>query len=332
MGLVRDVCVLGLGLIGGSVLRAAVAGGRRAWGASASAIDTEQAAADGFTTYPTVVDALRAAAQADAMIVIAVPLPAVDDVLRLIAAHAPDCLITDVVSVKRPVADAVDRVLPDARYVGGHPMAGTAESGWAAGSADLLRDAAWVVGIDEQTQVEDWLAVAALALVCGAVVVPAGLDEHDAAVARISHLPHLLAAVLASVGADGGALALSLAAGSFADGTRVAGSRPELVRAMCEGNRVALLAAFDDALGRLGAARGSLASTGSLAVTINAGHAAREHLVAQRAAEQELVKVDLDEADALDVLRSYGATGARVVALDGRTVTVETLAVTDGER
>jgi prephenate dehydrogenase len=331
MSPVRDVCVLGLGLIGGSVLRAAVAGGRRAWGASASETDTERAAADGFTTYPSVADALRAAAETDALIVIAVPLPSVDDVLCLIASHAPNCLITDVVSVKRPVADAVDRVLPGARYVGGHPMAGTAESGWPAGSADLLRGAAWVVGIEEETQVEDWLAVAGLALSCGAEVVPAGLDEHDAAVARISHLPHLLAAVLASVGADGGALALALAAGSFTDGTRVAGSRPELVRAMCEGNRVALLAAVDDALGRLGAARGSLASTGSLAVTINAGHTARERLLAQHTAERERIQVDLGEPDALDTLRSYGSAGGRVVALDTKTVTLETAEVTEGE-
>jgi prephenate dehydrogenase len=328
---VRDVCVLGLGLIGGSVLRAAVAGGRRAWGASASATDTEQAAADGFTTYPSAVDALRAAARTDALIVVAVPLPAIDDVLGVIAACAPNCLITDVVSVKRPVADAVDRILPGARYVGGHPMAGTAESGWSAGSAELLRGAAWVVGIEEETPVEDWIEVADLALACGAEVVPTGLDEHDDAVARISHLPHLLAAVLASVGADGGSLALALAAGSFADGTRVAGSRPELVRAMCEGNRVALLAAVDDALGRLGAARGSLASTGSLAVTVNAGHAARERLLAQRAAGSDRVQVDLGEPDALDTLRSYGSVGGRVVALDAKTVTVETVDVTEGE-
>jgi prephenate dehydrogenase len=279
-----------------------------------------------------VADALRAAEEADALIVVAVPLPAVDRLLGEIAAYAPNCLITDVVSVKRPVADAVERILPGARYVGGHPMAGTAESGWSAGSAELVRGAAWVVGIEEETQAEDWLAVTELALACGAEVVPAGLDEHDAAVARISHLPHLLAAVLASVGADGGPLALSLAAGSFTDGTRVAGSRPELVRAMCEGNRVALLAAVDDALGRLGAARGSLASTGSLAVTIDSGHQARARLLEQRASERERIQVDLGEPDALDTLLAYGSGGGRVVALEAKMVTVEAAEIAEGER
>jgi len=89
--------------------------------------------------------------------------------------------------------------------------------------------------------------VAGLALAVGSRVVPADPSAHDAAVARISHLPHLLALALAQVGQAGGSLALSLAASSFADGTRVAGTRPELVRAMCETNREELIGALDDA-------------------------------------------------------------------------------------
>jgi prephenate dehydrogenase len=320
---VLDVCVVGLGLIGGSVLRGAVAGGRRAWGASASPTDSEQAEAAGFTVLPSVADALRRATDADALVVLAVPLPAVGEVLGAVAEYAPTCRLTDVVSVKRPVADSVRRLVPAARYVGGHPMAGTAESGWSAGSAELLRDAAWVVGTEDDTSVPDWLAVAELALDCGAQVVPAGIDEHDAAVARVSHLPHLLASVLASVGADGGPLALALAAGSFGDATRVAGSRPELVRAMCEGNRAALLTAVDDALGRLGVARGSLASTGSLAATIDTGHQGRLSYQRQRSAGRERQLVDLGQPGALTRLSELGETGGRVVALAGNTATVE---------
>jgi len=326
---VRDVCVVGLGLIGGSVLRGAVAGGRRAWGVSASSADSEQAAADGFTVRSSVAEALREAADTDALVVLAVPLPAVGEVLAAVTEHAPTCRLTDVVSVKRPVADAVRRLAPGARYVGGHPMAGTSRSGWSAGSAELLRDAAWVVSTEDDALVEIWLEVAALALDCGAQVVPVGIDEHDAAVARVSHLPHLLAAVLASVGADGGPLALALAAGSFGDGTRVAGSRPELVRAMCEGNRAALLTAVDDALGRLGAARGSLASTGSLAATINTGHQGRLGYQRQRAAGREKQLVDLDRPGALATLRALGAAGGRVVALAENTATVEVIAPTE---
>jgi prephenate dehydrogenase len=321
---VRDVCVLGLGLIGGSVLRTAVAAGWTAWGATASAKDADAARADGFDVAADVPAALRRAVERDALVVLAAPLPAIDGLLRQVAEIAPECALTDVVSVKGPVDDAVRRLAPAARYVGGHPMAGTAHSGWGAGSAALFRDAAWVVTVEDDTDHDVLLDVLALALGSGAHVVPTTADEHDEAVGRISHLPHVLAAVLAAVGADGGPLALALAAGSFGDGTRVAGSRPELVLAMCEGNRSALLGAVDDALGRLGAARGSLASTGGLAKTIEAGHAARRALDDQRVAPQSDVTIDLTSSGALDALRALGARGGRIVALDGTTALART--------
>jgi prephenate dehydrogenase len=220
--------------------------------------------------------------------------------------------LTDAVSVKVAVADAVATYAPHARYVGGHPMAGTAESGWAAGDGALFRDAAWVVIADDGADLEVFRDVAELAWECGSRVVPAASDEHDLAVAKISHLPHLLAAVLAAVGAgepgrDDSVLPLALSAGSFADGTRVAGTRPELVLAMCEGNRSALLAAVDEALGRLGVMRGALASTGGLAATVNAGYAARQRWASTR--EPLGLEVSLDGPDALAELRELGRRG-----------------------
>ena len=193
-------------------------------------------------------------------------------------------------------------------------MAGATSSGWSAGSADLFDGAAWVVTADDGLDLRVWADVAALALDCGAHVVPATAAGHDAAVARVSHLPHLLAAVLASVGAGGGPLALALAAGSFRDGTRVANSPPELVRTMCEGNRGPLLDAVDDALGRLGVARGSLASTGSLAATVRHGHQARHALDARTGAEVRLSEVLrwLNGPDGLRLLRELGESGGRI--------------------
>ncbi|QFZ16237.1 prephenate dehydrogenase [Saccharothrix syringae] len=314
----RSVCVVGLGLIGGSVLRAAAAAGHVTWGATASEDDARAAARDGYDVVDLAAALERAVVQ-DALVVVAVPLPAVENVLR---ALPEGVRLTDVVSVKGPVADLVARVAPHARYVGGHPMAGTSRSGWDAGRADLFRDAAWVVTAEDGTDLDVLSDVVGLALAAGAHVVPTTAAEHDAAVARISHLPHVLAAVLASVGADGGPLALALAAGSFGDGTRVAGSRPELVLAMCEGNRAALLDAVDDALGRLGAARGSLASTGGLAKTVEAGHAARLEL--ERRPDLTDTTVDLTSPGALRALRDLGSRGGRVVALNGSTALART--------
>ena len=327
----RPICVLGLGLIGGSLARAAVAAGRTVWAATASESTAAAAAADGYDVAPTTEEALVRAQETDALVVLAMPLPSVPGVLRRVHAVAPHCRLTDVVSVKVAVRDAVERYAPTARYVGGHPMAGTAESGWAAGSPTLFAGANWVVTVDDSaedspvpgslpgtlpgslpgTDMEVWADVAELAWDCGARVVPATAEEHDAAVARISHLPHLLAAVLASVAASPelGGLPMTLAAGSFADATRVADTRPELVLAMCEGNRPALLASVDDALGRLGAARGSLASTGGLAATVNAGHQARQLWRAARSAPE--VKVARDTPTAR--LRELGRSGQLIV-------------------
>lgn len=314
----RDrLCVIGLGLIGGSVLRAADSAGWTVWGATTSPDDHAGATAGGFATESTVDDALQRAAAQDALVLLAVPLPAVDDVLARLARHAPSCRLTDVVGVKEPVAGAVHRHAPGARYVGGHPMTGSSESGWSAGSAELLAGASWVLAADDRADRQVWADVARLALDCGASVVPATAADHDAAVARVSHLPHVLAAVLASVGADGGPLALALGAGSFTDGTRVAGSRPELVRAMCEGNRAALVDALDDALGRLGAARGSLASTGSLESTVRAGHLARRAFDASRGGDGGTLQVDLAAHTAFERLREIGRAGGRVTGLHG---------------
>jgi prephenate dehydrogenase len=317
------VCVIGLGLIGGSLLRAARRSGRTAWGATLSTADAQAATLDGYRVEDTVDTALAEALRQNAIVVIAVPLPAVDGVLERVAAVAPGCLLSDVVSVKAPVVDSVRRIAPRTRYAGGHPMAGAAESGWSAGTAMLFDGAAWVVTVEEDTDPAAWRAAAELAIDCGAHVVPAGATEHDMAVARVSHLPHVLAAVLAATGAEGGPLAMALAAGSFADGTRVAGTRADLVLAMCEGNREQLLAAVDDALGKLGAARGALASTGSLRATVAAGNLGRAALIRQRTTTRTERRIDLAAPNALGELRGLGAQNGRVIGFDGESAIVE---------
>ncbi|MEV5647797.1 prephenate dehydrogenase [Nocardia sp. NPDC052254] len=309
-----SVCVLGTGLIGGSVLRATTAAGYRAWAYNRSETGVRAARADGFDVGSDVTAVLGRAADENALIVLAVPMPAIETVLADVRTFAPRCPLTDVVSVKEPVRAEVHRQELGAYYVGGHPMAGTAESGWAASSPDLFRNAAWAVGVDPGTRAEPWIRVARLALDCGAVVVPAVAAEHDRAVARISHLPHVLAEALAVAGAAGGDLALGLAAGSFRDGTRVAATAPDLVRAICEPNAAALTGALDDALRLLTAARDSLRSDGTLGDLIDAGYSERDRYDTLQS--WDITDIRPGDEDWLERLREAGQRGGVIRALD----------------
>jgi prephenate dehydrogenase len=268
------VCVLGLGLIGGSLLRAATESGRDAFGYNRSVEGAQAARFDGFDASTDLNGVLGRAADAGALIVLAVPVPALPILLTHVAKVAPDCPLTDVTSVKTAVLDEVAAAGLRARFVGGHPMTGTAHSGWEAGNARLFVGAPWVISVDDHVDPAVWSTVLQLALDCGSVVVPARSDEHDAAAAAISHLPHLLAEALAVTAAEV-PLAFALAAGSFRDGTRVAGSAPDLVRAMCEANAGQLLPRVDRAIELLIQARNSLAHNDSVADLVESGHAAR---------------------------------------------------------
>lgn len=313
-----DVCVLGVGLIGGSLLRAL--GPDRAFGWNRSPAGAEAATAAGFDVTSDLPTTLRRAAEADALVVVGVPLPALESVLGAVAEHAPTVALTDVISVKGPVLEAVRRHGLEARFVGGHPMAGTAHSGWDAGDPDLFRGATWLVAADDDADPDTWGRVARLALDSGARVVSATSADHDAAVARISHLGHVLAEALALAGGRGGDLALSLAAGSFRDGTRVAGTAPDLVRAICEPNRDALLGVLDECLADLGAARASLAERGTLGPLVDDGNRARRAYEAAQAdrtgGDGRPAEVTPGAAGWLEALREAGAAGRAVRLAD----------------
>jgi prephenate dehydrogenase len=301
------VCVLGLGLIGGSVLRAAVAAGREALGYNRSAQGSQAAESDGFTATTDLAEALAWAANHDALIVLAVPMPAVEALLPRVKQLADGCPLTDVIGVKGAVLGLVAAAGLLDRYVGGHPMAGTAHSGWQAGNAALFRGAPWVISVDSHVDAAVFSQVMHLALDCGAVVVPAKSGEHDTAVAAISHLPHLLAEALAST-AGNVPLAFALAAGSFRDGTRVAGTAPELVRAMCEANAEELLPALDHALELLHRTRNTLADNGSVAELVNSGHAA--HVRFESFSRPEILTVVIGEEHWREELAAAGRAGA----------------------
>lgn len=255
-------------------MRAAAAAGREVFGYNRSVDGATAARFDGFDATHHLDEALHRAADSDALIVLAVPAPALPILLNYIHGMAPDNPLTDVTSVKVAVLQEVQRVGLETKFVGGHPMAGTAHSGWSAGNAKLFAGAPWVVSVDDHVDPRCWATVAELALDCGSIVVPARSDEHDAAAAAISHLPHLLAEAVAAIAGEV-PLAFALAAGSFRDATRVAATAPDLVRAMCETNAGQLLPVLQHTIELLTHAAAALTQQGSLAELVDDGHAAR---------------------------------------------------------
>jgi prephenate dehydrogenase len=220
------IAVIGLGLIGGSLLRALAAAGHDVVGFDADPQTRVLARKAGFRIAGSVRETV-----ADSQVTaLAVPLQILPEVVADLDGYSG--LVTDVTSVKGPVRD----LLKGRRFVGGHPMAGKETSGFAAAEVGLFDGCAWVLCLEpHETDLDDWLLLAAMFTGMGARVVPVTAAEHDTAVAQISHVPHLLAAALA-LQLAGNPLAGTLAAGSFRDGTRVAGTRAELIAAMCGGN------------------------------------------------------------------------------------------------
>lgn len=299
---IGPVCILGTGLIGGSLMRDLAARGVSVFGYTRSAADARQTVADGFDVATSLAAALQRAESEAALIVIAVPFNAVAEVVDAIAHFAPSCGVTDVVSVKTPVHDIIAARGMLERYVGGHPMAGTESSGWAASHTGLFARAAWVVTYDfaadcaarGQQVPQAWAAlfsqVCTMAGLVGAEAVPVSARKHDEAVARVSHLPHVVAEALAVVGDRGRTLAQSLAAGSFKGATRVAGTEPALVRNMCETNAAPLATALAELISLLEDAHSHLtAQPPSMQHLAESGHRAYERMTARTAAERESV-------------------------------------------
>ncbi len=180
----------------------------------------------------------------DDLLVLAAPPSAVRSTLRELETTA---LVIDVASVKAPIIE----VARTQRFVGTHPMAGREVTGPDAARPGLFRGATWVVVPDEADE-SDILVVESIVDALGARPIRMGAVEHDAAVARISHLPQIIAAVLLD-GANEVPGAMDLAAGSFRDLTRVAASDPAIWMDILTVNRREVVEAVEALRARLAA-------------------------------------------------------------------------------
>ncbi|HZO09668.1 MAG TPA: prephenate dehydrogenase [Myxococcota bacterium] len=238
------LAVLGLGLLGGSLAlaarrrglaRAVVGGARRAdTRAAALAAGAVDEAAD-----------LDAAARGADLVVLATPVFAMPEVLRRAAPGlAPGAIATDVGSVKGTLAEVLPGLLPTgARYVGSHPMAGSHHSGFEHAREDLFENAVCIVDASADPDARE--RVCALWRALGARVVLRDPARHDAEVAWMSHLPHLLAFAFAGALRAAPAQAAEVAGPGFRDFTRIAHGEPELWADILTANRKALAAPLE---------------------------------------------------------------------------------------
>jgi prephenate dehydrogenase len=255
--LFRRVTVVGVGLIGGSLGLAARQAGLvgHVLGVSRSRAHRETALRRGLVDEATgeLEEALR---EAD-LVVLATPVATIVELLPEVARRiAPGTLVTDVGSVKAPIAAAGDAALPDGRFVAGHPIAGKERSGPEVAAADLFQGAPCILTPTARTRREGVERVAALWRGVGGAVLPLEAAWHDDLFASVSHLPHLAAFALMdtvlTLERDGARM--RFAGGGLRDFTRIAGSDPVMWRDIFLMNRdmvLKSLAEFRRSLDRL---------------------------------------------------------------------------------
>ncbi len=270
----RRALVVGTGLIGGSIGRALRRSGWHVTGRDADESRVRRALELGAIDASG--DGLDAA-----LVVVATPAGQAAAVACHVLAEEgrnPDVVVTDVSGVKVPVVEAVR----DPRFVGGHPMAGSEQSGIDGADPDLFVGATWVLTPTVETDAAAYTLVSTVVTELGAEVVALSPADHDRLVAVVSHVPHLVAATLMNAAAEGaeadGAL-LRLAAGGFRDMTRVAAGQPTIWPDICAENADAIVAGLDRLLVDLGELRDKVARadrSGLLEVLGRASTARRE--------------------------------------------------------
>jgi prephenate dehydrogenase len=171
-----------------------------------------------------------------------VPPGAIPDLVVHSLQIYPNATVTDVGSVKAGVLDTLwQRDLDLGRYVGSHPMAGSHHSGPMTAHAGLFVDRTWVVTPHRRSSAESVARVRAAVRACRAREVIMDVDDHDAAVARVSHLPHLMSVLVAGHLTRVPERDLMLAGQGLRDVTRVAGSDPGLWEQILGANSSAVL-------------------------------------------------------------------------------------------
>ncbi len=202
------------------------------------------------------------------LVIVCVPPDATAEIVLAQLEQHPDALVTDVASVKLQIFEEVKRAGLAERYVGSHPMAGREKGGPTGARADLFFARPWVLTPGEANSAQSVELVRSVALLVGALPIEMSAAEHDRAVALVSHLPQLVASVLAGQLTLGEDQQLALSGQGLRDTTRIAASDPDLWVQIVSQNAAALLPLIRGLQGdleQLEAALSDISASGSLA-------------------------------------------------------------------
>ncbi|HMO76263.1 MAG TPA: prephenate/arogenate dehydrogenase family protein [Sphingopyxis sp.] len=244
---IEHVAVVGLGLIGSSIARAVAARLPQVavTGHDVSADVRAQARALGLCG--AIADDPAAAVAGADLVILAVPVGRMADAAAAIAAGLkPDAIISDVGSSKAGVADALRTALPGHAVIPAHPVAGTENSGPAAGFATLFEGRWCILTPPADADAEKLAALAGFWEALGARVETMDAAHHDMVLAVTSHLPHLIAYTIVGTASELEEVTesevIKYSAGGFRDFTRIAASDPVMWRDVFLANRDAVLA------------------------------------------------------------------------------------------
>ena len=205
------------------------------------------------------------------LVVLATPVGAAERYFEDLARWGYRGIVTDTASTKARITALAERVLPHPEnFVPGHPMAGSEVNGIEGARPDLFKGAHWILCPDADTPAEHFPRLHELVTSIGARVIALPREDHDEAVAVVSHVPHIMASSLvqlASRHADDQQALMRLAAGGFKDSTRIAAGSPELWCGIAFDNKDALSDGLDEIRGIIGAFADALASDDRAALT-----------------------------------------------------------------
>ena len=160
-----------------------------------------------------------------------------------------DCIITDAGSVKGPIHKAVEELGMDHCFIGGHPMAGSEQSGFEHSSDHLLENAYYILTPGGQVPLEKLTEFSELIDSLGSIPMVLTAEEHDFITAGVSHLPHIIASSLVNLinKLDNEAEYMkTIAAGGFRDITRIASSSPVMWEQICIENHENISSVLDE--------------------------------------------------------------------------------------